>query len=239
MKKFIAVIMMCASFAHAETIGQGEYRFGPDMAENAACELAKEKAKENVIANFVGEQLELSTTEYCKNENCVAHSIALSDVSGQIKRIIKMNSVIAPERGHSVCVVDIVADVEKINNPIEFKLVNPENELRHGDRFTLRAINNRVGNTYVFNFVDDQYYLIYSGKVTTVNREFNVLPTNERFSATVPQGKKVSKELVVILFTTTNLTVGENYSRIEFQKLVKDVPFNGRKLVNHHVTIVR
>jgi hypothetical protein len=239
MKKLFFTFMLCASFAQAQTVGQGEYRFGPDMAENAACELAKEKAKENVIANYVGEQLELSTTEYCKNEKCVAHSITLSDVSGQIKRIIKMNSVVAPERGHSVCVVDIVADVEKINNPIEFKLIDPESELRHGDRFTLKAISNRVGITHVFNFVDDKYHLIYRGKVTTPNKEFNVLPTNERFSATVPQGKKVSKELVVILFTTTNLTVGEMYSRIEFQKLIKDVPFNGRKLVNHHVTIVR
>ena len=40
--------LLCVStLAHAERVsGTGEYSFGPDTAENVACRLAEEKAKQ-------------------------------------------------------------------------------------------------------------------------------------------------------------------------------------------------
>ncbi len=235
----IAFTVAIATSAQANVIGEGEYRFGPDMAENAACSIAENRAKENAIANFIGEKYELTKTEYCKNENCITHSLAVSDISGNIKRIIKQESLVAPERGYNVCIVHVVADVEEIKNPIKLEIVNPEHEFRHGDRFSMQAVSNRVGNYYAFNFVNDEYVLIANGKVAEPNKKFRLPSGVEKFEARLPIGKTISKELVVVLFTTVDLTVGKKYSRIEFQKLVKDIPFGGRKLINHQLTILR
>lgn len=235
----IAFAIAVTTNAQASVIGEGEYRFGPDMAENAACAIAEQRAKENAIANFVGEKYELNKSEYCKNENCITHSIAFSDVSGNIKRIIKQESQVAPERGYNVCVVNLVADVEEIKNPIEVTVVDPEHEFRHGDRFAMQLISNRVGRFYAFNFVNDEYTLTAVGNVTESNKQFRVPSLPYKFEVKVPIGKRISRELLVVLFTTQDLTVRQKYSRIEFEKLVKDIPFSGRKLVNHHLTILR
>ena len=41
-------LLCVSSLAHAERVsGTGEYSFGPDTAENVACRLAEEKAKQN------------------------------------------------------------------------------------------------------------------------------------------------------------------------------------------------
>lgn len=231
--------MLCANIAHAQTVGQGEYRFGPDTSENAACKIAMERAKENAIANFVGEQFELTKNEYCKNETCTTHSLAFSEVSGQIKKILKSDYQVAPERGHSVCVVDLIAEVEPIKNPIDAKFIDLDTELMHGDRFYVNVISNKVGKVYLFNFIDGDYTFLAESNAYETNKKVR-LPTGAlKFEATVPIGKKVSKELVVALFTTSDLTIRSKYSRIEFERLVNDLPFNGRKLIVHHLTIVR
>ena len=218
--------------------GTGEYRFGPETAQNIACSIAEENAKKNAIANFVGEYIEHQTNQICKNEECTEYRTLFSEISGNVQTIIDRNVLVAPERGHSVCIVDIKAEVEKISNPITFK-VEGSSELRHGDRFVLSAISNRVGNFVVFNVIDDAYHQIYSGKVTLANSEFAIPSKNHRLLAKVPTGKHQSIEKIVVLFSTEALTIQKRYSRMEFERLMNDISFVNRKLVNHHVTIVR
>jgi hypothetical protein len=57
--------------------------------------------------------------------------------------------------------------------------------------------------------------------------------------AELPIGKSHSNELLVFLFTDKNLTFRDKYSTMEFDLLVKDIPFSNRKLINHHVSIER
>jgi hypothetical protein len=218
--------------------GTGEYRFGPETAQNIACLIAEENAKKNAIANFVGEYIEHQTNQICKNEECTEYRTLFSEISGNVQTIIDRTVLVAPERGHSVCIVDIKAQVEKISNPITFK-VEGSSELRHGDRFVLSGISNRVGKYWIFNVVDDTYQTIHSGKISLANKEFVIPSTNQRLLAKVPTGKHQSKEKIVVLFSTEALTIQSRYSRIEFERLINDISFVNRKLVNHHLTIVR
>ena len=231
--------LLCANFAHAERVkGTGEYSFGPDTAENVACRLAEEKAKQNAIANFVGELVEAAQNESCKDEKCTTLSTLYTEVSGEIKTIYKRDKQVYPDRNRQVCEVDIVAEVEKITSTIKFH-VECKNQLKVGERFVFQAVSGLTGTVGVFNLVDKQYQLVYTDKVLEINKQVQIPSARYKMQAELPNGKSHSNELLVFLFTDKNLTFKRRYSTMEFEALVKDIPFSSRKVINHHVSIER
>lgn len=236
-KTSIAVLAILGGLsAHASVVGNGEYRFGPETAENVACNLAEERAKKDAIEKFVGEYIEHSTNEICKDEYCTSYRKYFSETSGEVKRIISKNRYIAPEHKHTVCYVDVVVDVEKITNQIQFK-VDGRTDYKHGDRFSFNAVINRAGKLAVFNVTGNDYRLIHQHSVTLPNKEFVLPNANQKFEASLPLTKQQSKEVLVFLFTEENLTFQPKYSTLEFDQLVMSLPFLGRKLVNHQISI--
>jgi hypothetical protein len=232
------LLLVCANIAHSKVIGEGEYRFGPETAQNVACSIAEQRAKQNAIENFVGEYIEHTTNEVCKDEKCSTLRSLHSETSGQIKQIYKLETLVFPERKHSVCMVHIEADVEKVTNSIQLS-IQSQQEFKHGERFRVAGVANRVGSLAIFNVTNDQHNLVWQGKVIKPNTEFN-LPSNEqKLEAKLPIGKQQSNELLVYVFTEENLTFRPSYSRIEFNQMVKDLPFLGRKVVSQQIQIVR
>ena len=232
-------LLCVSSLAHAERVsGTGEYSFGPDTAENVACRLAEEKAKQNAIANFVGEMIESAQNENCKDEKCTMLSTLYTEVSGKIKTVYKRDKQVYPNRDRQVCEVDIVAEVEKITSTIKFH-VDGKNSFKTGERFVFQAVSGLTGTVGVFNLVDKQYQLVYTDKVLEINKQIQIPSTRYKMQAELPNGKSHSNELLVFLFTDKNLTFKSRYSTMEFDSLVKDIPFNSRKVINHHVSIER
>ena len=232
-------LLCVSSLAHAERVsGTGEYSFGPDTAENVACSLAEEKAKQNAIANFVGEMIEAATNENCKDEKCTVLSTLYTEISGEIKTIYKRDKQVYPSRDRQVCEVDIVADVEKITNTIKFH-VEGKNQLKAGERFVFNAVSGVAGTVGVFNLVDKEYQMVYTDRVLDINKQVQIPSSKYKLQAELPLGKSHSNELLVFLITDKNLTFKNKYSTMEFEALVKDIPFNSRKVVNHHVSIER
>ena len=89
MKKTLLCLLMIPLFANAkETLGVGEYRYGPDTTKNFACQAAEEKAKEHAITRYVGEQIESIAYETCQNESCDMQKNTFNEVKGEIKTII-------------------------------------------------------------------------------------------------------------------------------------------------------
>jgi hypothetical protein len=135
-------------------------------------------------------------------------------------------------------VVHILADVEKITNSIQLT-IQSQKEFKHGDRFKISGATNRVGSLGIFNVVDDKHTLVWQGKVFAPNKEFSLPTKDQKIEARLPSGKSQSKELLVYVFTEENLTFRPFYSRIEFNQMVKDLPFLGRKVVSHQIQILR
>lgn len=231
--------LLCANFAHAERVqGTGEYSFGPDTAENVACRLAEENAKQNAIKNFVGEMIESAQNENCKDEKCTMLSTLYTEVSGQIKTIYKRDKRVYPSRDRQVCEVDLDVEVEKITSTIKFH-VEGKNQLKVGERFVFQAVSGLTGTVGVFNLVDKKYQLVYTDKVLEINKQVQIPSARYKMQAELPNGKSHSNELLVFLFTDKNLTFKPQYSTMEFDSLIKDIPFSNRKIVNHHVSIER
>lgn len=236
-KSAIAAVLVMSSASAAVVHGEGEYRFGPDTAESVACAYALDAARRNAIENFVGESIEYQTNEVCRDTACSTHREFYSETTGVIRRIISKQSRVAPDQRASVCVVDIEADVVKLENKIHLTITS-KHDLDHGERFTVNATANRSGYFVVFNLVDDVYTTVHSGTVPAANAEISL--TGEReLIATVPNGLYQSRELLVVLYAEKSLTTQPKYTRMEFEHLVNSIPFTGRKIVNYPLIISR
>ena len=165
-------------------------------------------------------------------------STLYTEVSGEIKTIYKRDKQVYPDRNRQVCEVDIVAEVEKITSTIKFH-VEGKNQLKVGERFVFQAVSGLTGTVGVFNLVDKQYQLVYTDKVLEINKQIQIPSARYKMQAELPNGKIHSNELLVFLFTDKNLTFKNQYSTMEFDSLIKDIPFSNRKIVNHHVSIER
>ena len=159
-------------------------------------------------------------------------------MSGEIKTIYKKDKQVYPDRNRQVCEVDIVAEVEKITNTIKFQ-VDGKNQLKVGERFVFQAVSGITGTIGVFNLVDKEYQMVYTDKVLETNKQIQIPSAKYKMQAELPLGKSNSNELLVFLITDKNLTFKNRYSTMEFDSLVKDIPFNSRTVINHHVSIER
>ena len=221
-----------------QVIGTGEHRFGPETAQNIACDIAEQKAKENAIANFVGEYIEHQTNQICKDEHCTEFRSLFLKTSGRVKNVIDKNVLVAPERGYSVCIVDLKAEIEKITNTIRFTMEG-RTHFKHGDRFVISAISNRAGSFTLFSIDNESYQKIYSDKVFETNKEFLIPNPTQKFETFLPVGVSNQTEKIVVIFTTNDLTTKSHYSRMEFNQMVNSIPFDERKVVLYPINIVR
>lgn len=237
MKKFLLSSLIVTN-AFAVT-GIGEYRYGPDTAENLACELAEERAKEDAIIKYVGQSVEAQIKEECMREKCVFHRDTFSELNGYIKSLTKKEIEKQLFPGYSACVVTIEAEVAGINNTIIFQ-VDGKFDVRHEEEMTFKLVSNRPGKIGMFNYYGNKYYKIQEAKFASQRTEI-VLPYDKtkKLVAMVPDGQKQSKELVTFLFSEKDIVFKNEYSTLEMKNLIASIPPMNRKVVNRYVNIVK
>lgn len=219
--------------------GIGEYFYGPDMAENIACQIADDYARTDAIRNFLGEEFQSSTNEACYNVECFATRDTSTSVMGVIKKVNKKEILTTVEQGKHVCTVEIDATVERIQNDIHFDAWTEHTILRHNDPVQFFAITNKPGYLYVFNYHSKKYYRIISKKVDSVQTEFSILDKNQVMIAKVPDGSKVTKERMVFVFVELDKKPKLEYNDVEMDQFIRSLPIAGKRIVNRVVQIVR
>lgn len=237
MKKFLLSSLIVTN-AFAVT-GIGEYRYGPDTAENLACELAEERAKEDAIIKYVGQSVEAQIKEECMREKCVFHRDTFSELNGYIKSLTKKEIEKQLFPGYSACVVTIEAEVAGINNTIIFQ-VDGKFDVKHEEEMTFKLVSNRAGKVGMFNYHGNKYYKVQEAKFASQRTEI-VLPYDKtkKLVAMVPDGQKQSKELVTFLFSEKDIVFKNEYSTLEMKNLIASIPPMNRKVVNRYVNIVK
>jgi len=219
--------------------GVGEYFYGPDMAENIACQIAEDYARTDAIRNFLGEEFESSTNEACYNIECFTTRDSNSSVMGVIKKVNKKEIITSIEQGKKVCSVELDADVEKIKNDIYFNAWTEQPVFRHGETVQFLAVTNKPGYLNVFNYHSKKYHKILSKKITEVQTEFPILSKNQVMIAKVPEGMKVSKEKMVFLFTELDTNTKSVYNDFEMDQFVRSLPITGKRIISRVAQIVR
>jgi hypothetical protein len=219
--------------------GTGEYFYGPDMAENIACQIAEDHARTDAIRNFLGEEFESSTNEVCYNVECYSTQDTNSSVMGVIKKVNKKEILTSVEQGKKVCTVEIDATVERISNDIYFNTWTEQPVFRHGEEVKYFAVTNKPGYLYVFNYHSKKYHKVLSKKIVDVQNEFPILDKNQKLIAQVPDGMKVSKEKMVFIFTELDKQPKSVYNDVEMDQFIRSLPIAGKRIINRVVQIVR
>jgi hypothetical protein len=229
--------MLLAFNANAVT-GVGEYRFGPDTAENSACEFAEEKAKEDALIKFNGEYVDATIQEVCSSEDCKFNRQTYNKIEGNIKSISSVKKFIKTEQGYKTCIVTVNADVERFKNKIEF-LIDGKFDLKNGEFVEFIGTSNQFGAVYMFNYYDGKYVKVLQQKVATKWQKFMLPSEAYRIKAQVPSEQMQSKELLLFLFVTNNMSMKDSYTDAELKSVISQIPAHERKVITRHINILR
>ena len=242
MKKILLGLCLVPLTAQAKLVlGEGEYRYGPDTSQNLACEFALDRAKENAVAKFVGEEIEVLAYQSCQNEDCQMQRDTYNEIRGAIKSILSTSKQVLEHPGYMSCQVTVRADVVQVINTINITLKENFFHLKHRDVVKFKGTINRRGYLTVFNLYAGTYTKLRSTILVDTNTEF-VLPSDSdtiKLQAVVPEGQSQSKEMVMFLFTEVPLELKSSYTAIEMRNLLSSLPYQHRKVVNRYVNIVK
>lgn len=241
MKKLALSLLILASTSHAkEMVGIGEYRFGPDTPTNVACEMAEERAKENAIAKFSGEDIDAVTFADCHNESCDVQRETINRTKGYIKNVLRKTQRTNEMQGYTSCVVTLFTEVEKVKDEIRLKLTDDSYNFKERDEVNFRAVPNKPGYLALYNYYNGVYRIVDYQTVAQPEKEV-VIPSSRkrRIVATLPAGELQSKELVVFLYTENWVDLKEVYTQAEYKNMLSKIPPHQRDVVNRYVYIVR
>jgi hypothetical protein len=238
MKKLLLLSALIPSIAYSSSVGYGEYRFGPETPENLACEIAEERARQDAIMQFVGEQIEYSISKNCVNDDCDFQREVFSELKGIITKVIKHERKIIDEQQSKNCVVLLEANVKEIENKISFG-VETKQTFKDGENVSFSFVSNQTGKVYVFNFYDNFYRMVDYIFIDKENTEFKLPKNNQKVVAFLPKDVVQSKELLVFVFTAEPVELKTRYTANEFKSVLSSIDSTKKQLVYRNVTIVR
>lgn len=240
MKKLLIPLLVTSMFAHSKVVtGVGEYRYGPDTSEESACVISEQMAKEDAIAKVIGEEIGSVSFEQCDNENCVFQKNTIVDKKGYIKELLHNEKSINKQLGYSSCVTNIRADVQVDENPINFKLYNEDYRYTEGDEIILKGYIDRPGTILIYTYQNGIYSLVYGEKFAEYNYNFVLPSTQNRMVAILDDDKLTSKELMMVLFTSSHRDFKMKYNEAEMKTLLNSIPFDKRKVINNYIYIMK
>lgn len=240
MKKTLLSLALVPVLAQAKvTLGVGEYRYGPDTPQNLACIMAEDRAKDNAISKYIGEEIEFITNENCEKELCDLQREFTSVVKGFIKNVIDKQERKVEMQGYTSCIVTIRADIDRLKNEIKLTLNDDSFRYRPNEEVIFRGVVNKVGNFAIYNLYGDVYHRVYIEKIATPNREFVIPSTRNKIVAKLPESEVTSKEVLTLLFTENDYDFKDSYSMLEMKQFLSTIPTHQRQIVNRYVYIMR
>ena len=240
MIRYIIPLALATSIVQARTsLGVGEYRYGPDTTQNIACKFAEERAKENAIEKFSGEDIDITVYEKCNNDVCDIDRDSLNETRGYIKKILSKDVKQVQLQGYTSCIVTIKADVDNPINEIKLSLDKDEYFFKENQEVVFRGVVNRTGNLVIFNLYNNVYSKVYEEKITTNNQQFMLPSPKNRIVTRLPVDKHHSKEVLMFLFTENDYEFRKTYTELEMNYFLKNIPSHQRQIVNRYVYIMR
>jgi hypothetical protein len=240
MIRYIIPLALATSIVQARTsLGVGEYRYGPDTTQNIACKFAEERAKENAIEKFSGEDIDITVYEKCNNDVCDIDRDSLNETRGYIKKILSKDVKQVQLQGYTSCIVTIKADVDNPINEIKLSLDKDEYFFKENQEVVFRGVVNRTGNLVIFNLYNNVYSKVYEEKITTNNQQFMLPSPKNRIVTRLPVDKHHSKEVLMFLFTENDYEFRKTYTELEMNYFLKNMPSHQRQIVNRYVYIMR
>ena len=225
--------------------GIGKHRFGPNVAESIACDLAFERAKKNALSNAYGEKVFSEDFMRCSesdNAECELNKTIISTIDGRIKKIKKKKWLpVEKQAGFAICTCEIIADIVKPKKSkdanFHFNLILNKKIFRNDEKFTIDIepnmkmfINIFQWNPYVSE--GSNITKIFPNKFESNNeiekkRKIPDTKSGYSFKAEYPaerQNKKQIDEYLIVLATKKDNNFMNHYEYKKFQEIIHEIP---------------
>lgn len=110
---------------------------------------------------------------------------------------------------------------------------------KENQEVVFRGVVNRTGNLVIFNLYNDVYNKVYEEKITANSQQFVLPSPKNRIVTRLPVDKHHSKEVLMFLFTENDYEFRKNYTELEMNYFLKNIPSHQRRIVNRYVYIMR
>lgn len=228
-----STVLVSAAYSHT---GTGEYRFGPDVSENLACDLALQRATDDLLIKYSGELVDHVIEQRCVNNDCLFNRQTFSKSEGIVQNIQEQSRSVRTELGQRVCTVTATGTVKKVRSDLDFS-IHGNFTFRHNERFNFTVVPNKPnGDFYVFNLYNDRYRKVYSAKGSQAFREVSI-PTKGRLVAKLPEGQDVSHETLLFLYVTKEVPVGDYYTLNEMNLFLMSLDPSTKRAYRRFLTI--
>ena len=240
----------CIFAANAKNYdGYGEYKFGPNIAESRACELAFERAKTNALSKVFGEKIYSGDFLRCSesdNVECELNQYTLITSDGTIKKIKKRTEEVIKQEGFSTCIYQIIASIDKPKHQpdpnFHFNAKINKRFFRDLEKYMIQIepsikmyVNIFSWNPYTSE--GTQVLRIFPNKYEQDNKIENkrIIPgegKGYKFKVKYPdevQDKKYIDQYLIVLATKKNITFLKDYEFKNFQAIIYEIPNNEKR----------
>ena len=226
--------------------GIGKYRFGPNVAESIACDLAFERAKKNALSNAYGEKVFSEDFMRCSesdNAECELNKTIISTINGRIKKIKKQQRTLTKQEGSSICIYEIICDIAKPKKQkdanFHFDLMLNKKIFRNDEKFTIDIEPNMKMFVNIFQwnpYISEGTNLtkIFPNKYESNNeiekkkkRKIPNIKSGYSFKVKYPadtQNKKYVDEYLIVLATKKDNHFMNHYEYKKFQEIMHEIP---------------
>lgn len=225
-----------AGYSNAkDAIGVGEYRYGPHTSEAFACEIAEEKAKEDLLIKANGMFIQHQIDEQCLNESCRHKSYTFKNLEGILENIDNREVEHYVELGHRVCKVSLTGSVFNKQSKVTVS-VNGSLERKHDEVFHLYFTTNKEGgDLFLFNLYEDKYVKVFDMTNLIKEKDVKIGP----FKAIVPDGLYESQEALKFLYVFDKIEVKDTYTIGEMDVLLSSIKPDKKFVVMKTLTLRR
>lgn len=218
------------------TMGIGEFAFGPNISENAACDEAETRAKIDAIRKVIGENLSANVSNQCVNTNCIYKSDITKLTDAHLKSYTITEKKISNVAYGKSCKVKIEARVSE-RRPYADMTIDGRFFYKDGDPMKFVINTTDRGHLYVFSIEGKKATRLFPNQWSinseVVNSGF-VLPTSEY--TMIAKASRFDETLVFVL-SKDRINFLDHYKTDELNDTLQSLPVNRRKIIRHNLVI--
>lgn len=255
----------CLGNTQAEIVrADGEYLYGPETSQSAACKLAEDKAKVAALASIFGEAVSSEEQQFCNattgkqsDSRCEFNRVAWSLVEGDIRSVMNLKKRIEPRGDATACLVSLDADViipSKRPDPnFDVKLRIKQNVYRVGDDLALTLESTEPAYLAIFNWLPNENNKVHRiAKPGSGNgSDLGLLVKNSEgrlsteyalvasWSDLYKDEKRLYDEWLIVIATKKPLKWLNAYDLDDFKAKLREIPLDERRVLRRGYQLAR
>ena len=262
---FVLALTLIPAAANAGWIGgEGEYNFGPEMAQSEACLKAERRAKEKALRRETGEKISSEDLMVCSetkdDADCSLNRFTWSTIDGLIKGVRNEKTETVPgTSGYRKCRVTLEVDagvgIGKPDPGFDMTVRLNSRTFRDQEPLKIRLAPTQPMYVTVFqwlpymkadrqvtrifpNLFDNKNLFKKPGTVPTVKgaRRYDMLVG---FPDYLKQKKDLVDEYLMVVGTRKPVKFRKSYSLEEFNARLLEIPRRDRRAIRRAYNIVR